>query len=77
MNTKTKKAFESNFDNSEDFQFDNMKDYESGKFEDTMTDEQKEATFATLSKTGAVSNFRIFVFILFDFLDHRTFRTKS
>jgi len=54
LNTKTKKAFESNFDNSEDFQFDNMKDYESGKFEDTMTDEQKEATFATLSKTGAI-----------------------
>jgi hypothetical protein len=54
-----------------------MKDYESGKFENTMTDEQKEATFATLSKTGAVSNFRNIVFILFDFLDHRTFRTKS
>tara|TARA_B110000285_G_C15054810_1_gene578959 strand:+ start:454 stop:558 length:105 start_codon:yes stop_codon:yes gene_type:complete len=34
-----------------------MKDYESGKFEDTMTDEQKEAAFVTLSKTGAVSNF--------------------
>jgi len=31
-----------------------MKDYQSGLFEETMTSEQKEATFTILAKTGPI-----------------------
>jgi|APSaa5957512535_1039671.scaffolds.fasta_scaffold67549_2 hypothetical protein len=41
MNENTKKKFDNQFDNSEDFQFSNMKDYLSGKFADTWSEEQE------------------------------------
>jgi len=31
-----------------------MKDYQSGKYEDTFTEEQKEKTFETLQSKGAI-----------------------
>ena len=53
-----------------------MKDYESGKYEDTFTDEQKISTFEQISKTGAVSYFNsmynlFFSFRLLNFLNQK------
>ncbi len=54
-----------------------MKDYQSGKFEDSMDDETKEKTFASIVSKGAVSLHFNPYFTFYFVLDHRTFRTKS
>jgi len=43
MNENTKKSFESNFDSSEDFKYEDMDNFQSGEYNDKFTEDQKIA----------------------------------
>ena len=67
LNENTKKAFQNQFDSSEDFSYENMNNYMSGQYNDDMTEDQKIAAFAKLISKGPVS-FKILSEIHFFFV---------